>query len=282
MPASLFVVSTPIGNLEDITLRALSTLKAVSLIAAEDTRRTLVLLRHFGITTPTTSLHEHNEKQKLPHLLGRLAAGEDIALVSDAGTPLVADPGQRLIAAAIEAGASVIPIPGPSAVSAALSVSGLAADSFVFAGFAPSRLNDRTRWLQNLANEARTIVLFEAPHRIRRTLGELYAILGERQIIICRELTKMHEQVVRTGTSLAPSLDIAERGEFTLVLSGKSSSSMEPQVTDDKLIGEFFYRLTNTVGVSRRDALIQTAHKFGLSTNAVYKTIEKLKASSTA
>src|SRR5687767_7810285 len=148
MAGSLFVVSTPIGNLDDITLRALATLKTVGLIAAEDTRRTSNLLRHFGIETPTTSLHEHNEGQKLPQLLRRLEEGTDIALVSDAGTPLVADPGQRLVAAAAGQGVRVIPIPGASAILAALVTSGLPIDQFIFAGFAPSRSNDRNKWLR--------------------------------------------------------------------------------------------------------------------------------------
>src|SRR5436190_10921097 len=157
MPASLFVVATPIGNLDDISLRAISTLKRVSLIAAEDTRRTGTLLRRFGITTATTSFHAHNERQKLPYLLQKLADGKDLALVSDAGTPVVADPGQRLIAAAVSHGMTVVPIPGPSAVMAALVASGLLADSFVFVGFAPARSNDRNQWLTALADEQRPI-----------------------------------------------------------------------------------------------------------------------------
>src|SRR5207247_3391769 len=161
MAGRLFVVSTPIGNLDDITLRALNTLKNVALIAAEDTRRTGLLLRHFGIATPATSLHEHNERQKLPHLLAKLEAGSDIALVSDAGTPLVADPGQRLVAAAISRGIQILPIPGPSAILAALAVSGLPADEFVFSGFAPSSATDRTKSLRRLAGEASPIVFFE-------------------------------------------------------------------------------------------------------------------------
>jgi 16S rRNA (cytidine1402-2'-O)-methyltransferase len=167
MSASLFVVATPIGNLDDITLRALNVLKQVALIAAEDTRRTGTLLRHFGISTPTTSLHAHNERQKLPQLLQKLSDGQDLALVSDAGTPVVADPGQRLIAGAIEKGFPVVPIPGASAVMAALVVSGFHADSFRFAGFAPAGSNDRTKWLGSLGYDDLPVVFFEAPHRIR-------------------------------------------------------------------------------------------------------------------
>ncbi len=206
-------MATPIGNLEDITLRALSTLKRVALIAAEDTRRTSILLRHFGINTPTTSLHEHNEHVKLPRLLSALAAGSEVALVSDAGTPLVADPGQRLIAAAIEQGVAVVPIPGPSAVLAALSAFGLPADAFVFAGFVPAKSNDRNKWLSAFESEERTIVFFEAPHRIRKTLEAISTLLVDRPIIISRELTKIHEEVVRTTTNALAQLKITKSGD---------------------------------------------------------------------
>jgi len=279
MPASLFVVSTPIGNLDDITLRALATLKSVSLIAAEDTRRTSTLLRHFGITTPATSLHEHNERQKLPQLLQRLNEGQDIALVSDAGTPLVADPGQRLISAAIRMGITIVPIPGPSAVLAALTVSGLAADDFVFAGFAPSRSKDRAKWLSAFTDESRPIVFFEAPHRIHKTLTELPAILGERPITICRELTKLHEEIIRTSTTEAARLEVLDKGEFTLVVGPKPGPdvSASPAVDDHELV-RYFHQLTAENGMMRRAALTQTARKFGLSTKYVYRVIEKLKA----
>jgi 16S rRNA (cytidine1402-2'-O)-methyltransferase len=281
MPASLFVVSTPIGNLDDITLRALATLKSVSLIAAEDTRRTSTLLRHFGITTPATSLHEHNERQKLPQLLQRLRDGQDIALVSDAGTPLVADPGQRLIAAAIEIGITIVPIPGPSAVLAAIAVSGFAADDFIFAGFAPSRSNDRLKWLAAFADESRPVVFFEAPHRIHKTLTDLPVILGERPITICRELTKLHEEVARTSTTQAPLLQVIEKGEFTLVIGPKVEASGAPENIDDAEVARHFYHLTKTDGLARRAALTQTARRFGLSTKYVYRTIERLKTEPT-
>jgi 16S rRNA (cytidine1402-2'-O)-methyltransferase len=281
MPASLFVVSTPIGNLDDITLRALATLKAVSVIAAEDTRRTSKLLRHFGITTPTTSLHEHNERQKLPQLLQRLRDGQDIALVSDAGTPLVADPGQRLIAAAIEIAITVVPIPGPSAVLAAMAVSGFSADDFVFAGFAPSRSNDRLSWLAMFTNESRPVVFFEAPHRIHRTLADLPIILGERPITICRELTKLHEEIVRTSTTKARGLQVLEKGEFTLVIGPKAATSPAAEPVDDAEVVRHFYHMTNTDGLVRRAALTHTARKFGLSTKHVYRAIERLKGEPT-
>ena len=218
MPASLYVVATPIGNLDDMTIRAVNILKSVALIAAEDTRRTSKLLRHFGIATPSTSFHAHNEQQKLPRLLQKLAAGSEVALVSDAGTPVVADPGQRLIAAAIEHDIRVVPIPGPSAVLAALTVSGLPANDFVFAGFAPAKANDRAKWLEALALERRPVVFFEAPHRIRKMLTALSMLLVDRPIIVTRELTKIHEQVIRTTTRQAAELKFIEKGEFTLVL----------------------------------------------------------------
>jgi 16S rRNA (cytidine1402-2'-O)-methyltransferase len=278
MPGTLYVVSTPIGNLDDITVRALDTLKSVGLVAAEDTRRTGLLLRHFGIATPTTSLHEHNESEKLPALLRELSDGVDIALVSDAGTPLVADPGQRLIAAAIQSGVRVVPIPGASAVLAALAASGYAAEEFVFAGFAPSRSKDRKAWLGRLAEEPRAVVFFETPHRIREALSEIANILGDRPITVARELTKLHEMIVWTTASQATQAQIPERGEFTIVLGPYSKPAAEPQAIDDEELSAYFYQMTDSVELSRRKALIATAEKFGLSPNDVYARLERLKA----
>lgn len=279
MAGALYVVSTPIGNLDDITVRALETLKSVRLVAAEDTRRTGLLLRHFGIATPTTSLHEHNETEKLPSLLRKLAEGVDIALVSDAGTPLVADPGQRLISGAIERGIRVIPIPGTSAVMTALAASGYAADEFVFAGFAPSRSKDRKLWLERLSDEPRTVVFFETPHRIGKTLSEMGEILGERPITIARELTKFHEELVRATAREAARLDVQQRGEFTIVLAPYSKSTGETQAVDDTELSSYFYRMTDSMELSRREALVATANKFGLSPNDVYARLERLKSS---
>jgi 16S rRNA (cytidine1402-2'-O)-methyltransferase len=279
MAGSLYVVSTPIGNLDDITVRALNTLKSVGLVAAEDTRRTGLLLRHFGIATPTTSLHAHNEREKLPVILRKLSDGIDIALVSDAGTPLVADPGQRLVEAAIAQGIRVIPIPGPSAVLSALAVSGYAGDEFVFAGFAPSRSKDRKQWLRRLAHEPRTVIFFETPHRIMKTLIEMGEILAERPIAIARELTKLHEEVVHTTAMRAPSLEINAKGEFTVVLAPHVHVDEQAQVIDDERLATYFYQMTDTKPVSRRRALAATADKFGLSTNDVYARLERLKTS---
>ena len=280
MPGRLYVVSTPIGNLEDITLRAVNTLKSVALIAAEDTRRTGTLLRHFAITTPRTSLHEHNERQKLPHLLQKLIEGADIALVSDAGTPLVSDPGQRLIAASIERGVQVVPIPGPSAVLSALVASGFPADTFVFVGFVPSRSKDRKKWLSLLRDERRAIVLFESPHRITATLWDIAEILVDRPISISRELTKLHEETVRGRSNSLNILSVPPRGEFTVVLGPVVSGVTSGSAHSDEEIAAMFGQITDNLRVSKRKALAETGRKFGLSTNQVYAILERRKASS--
>src|SRR3954470_2249349 len=201
MPGTLYVVATPIGNLEDVTLRALRVLREVALIAAEDTRRTARLLQHYSISTRATSLHEHNERSKTASLIARLTAGDSIALVSDAGTPVISDPGAYLIAQVHLAGVLVVPIPGPSALIAALSASGLAKGEFVFAGFPPTRSTDRKRWFTRLAQEQRVLVFYEAPHRIRRTLEDMLQAFGDRVVALGRELTKAHEQLVVRPTS---------------------------------------------------------------------------------
>ena len=278
MAGSLYVVSTPIGNLDDITVRALHTLKSVALIAAEDTRRTGLLLRHFGIATPTISLHSHNETEKVPALVRKLSDGLDIALVSDAGTPLVADPGHRLIESARDQGIRIIPIPGASAVLAALAASGAPADEFVFAGFAPSRSNHRRQWLLALAAESRTVIFFEAPHRIAKTLSDMSEILAERPITIARELTKLHEQVLHTTAKNAPALDVIARGEFTIILKSHTPQARESEDVDDEMISSFFYQLTKDGSLSRRAAVARTADKFGLSPNDVYDRLERSKA----
>lgn len=281
MPGRLFVVSTPIGNLEDITLRALSTLKSVHLIAAEDTRRTGTLLKHFNIPTPTTSYHEHNEQQKLPGLLQKLADGHDIALVSDAGTPVVADPGQRLTAAALDRGFLVIPIPGASALMSALSASGFPADQFVFLGFAPSRSTDRTRWVTSISAEHKTIVFFEAPHRIADMLSLLGKHLVDRPIFVGREMTKVHEQGVRLSAATAADAPILAKGEFTVVIGPLDERDHDTkQAVSDEEVTAYFYRMTNSSELSRREAVSRTARYFGLSTNNVYALLERLKAGS--
>jgi 16S rRNA (cytidine1402-2'-O)-methyltransferase len=220
----LYVVSTPIGNLEDITLRALRILKEVNLIAAEDTRHTLLLLRHFGIQAPLTSYFEGNELKKREFILSRLNQGDRIALVSDAGTPGISDPGYRLIRLAIEHEIPVIPIPGPSAVITALSVSGLPTDAFLFKGFLPNKSKKRRDVLKQLEEVKETLIFYEFPYRLTETLKDIFEVLGDREIALTRELTKIYEEVLRGKVSEIRN-QIGEKklkGEITLVVSGKT------------------------------------------------------------
>jgi len=218
---TLYLVSTPIGNLEDITLRALRVLKEVSLIAAEDTRRARVLARRYEIDTPITSYFEGNKLTKLGRVLEALEVG-DIALISEAGTPGLSDPGYELIRAAIERAIPVVPVPGPSAPITALVVSGLPSDSFVYLGFLPRRRSARRQVLTEVAEERRTLVAFEAPHRLRESLADIEAVFGDRPLVVCRELTKLHEEVWRGTVAQARTHfgEVEPRGEFTLVIGG--------------------------------------------------------------
>jgi 16S rRNA (cytidine1402-2'-O)-methyltransferase len=221
---SLYIVSTPIGNREDITLRALRILKEVDLIAAEDTRHTILLLRHFGIQTPLTSYFEGNEFKKKEFILSKLKQGHRVALVSDAGTPGISDPGFRLIQTAIENQIPIIPIPGPSAVIAALSVSGLPTDAFLFKGFLPHKSKKKKDLLQQLEGIRETLIFYESPHRLSETLNNIFDILGDREMVLTRELTKVYEEVIRGKVSEIQT-QIGERklkGEITLVISGKT------------------------------------------------------------
>lgn len=219
-----YIVSTPIGNREDITLRALRILKEVDLIAAEDTRHTGLLLRHFGIQTPLTSYFEGNESRKKEFILSKLRQGERVALVSDAGTPGISDPGFRLIQAAVENRIAVVPVPGPSAVIVALSVSGLPTDAFLFKGFLPHKSKKREDWLKQLESVRETLIFYESPHRLSQTLNDIFEILGDREMVLTRELTKLYEEVLRGKVSEIQT-QIGERklkGEITLVISGKT------------------------------------------------------------
>lgn len=219
----MFLVATPIGNLEDISRRALRVLGEVQVVAAEDSRRTRRLLEHFGLGTPIVSLFEHNERARIPGLLRRLEGGESVAVVTDAGSPGVSDPGYPLVRAAVEAGIRVESVPGPSAVIAALQVSGLPTDAFVFVGFLPPKGAARKRRLEELSEHRETIVAFESPHRIDRCLEDLEAVWGERPIALARELTKLHEQVLRgTPREVRAALGADQRrGEIVLVLGGR-------------------------------------------------------------
>lgn len=275
MAGILYVVATPIGNLEDVTLRALRVLRDVSLVAAEDTRRTARLLQHYSISTPATSLHEHNEREKTPKLLERLLRGESIALVSDAGTPVVSDPGQTLIAAARGAGIRVESIPGPSAVMAAIAASGLDAREFTFVGFPPNRSNDRRKWLAGVLGQPRLVVFFEAPHRILGTLTDIAAVSGvDRTIGIARELTKTHEELVVKPISELLTRFLEPRGEFTVLVPPVLHDQADVKVAPEPaILQREFGELTKNGGLKRREALKALADRHGLGVNALYRLL---------
>lgn len=278
MSGTLYVVATPIGNLEDITLRALRVLREVDLIAAEDTRRTARLLSHHAITSRTVSFHEHNTRSRVPRLIERLEAGESIAIVTDAGTPGVSDPGLELVQAAIERGIAVDPIPGASAPLTALIASGFPMVPFTVFGFAPSRAKARSQWLEAVAQTHHTFSFFEAPHRIQQTLREAHLLFGERPIVAARELTKVHQEFLR-GTAPELATRMGEpRGEFTVIVGPtvKQQKGNDICLTDAQVADEF-WRITNNGGGSRRAVISQLAKKFGRSARDIYSAIERAK-----
>jgi 16S rRNA (cytidine1402-2'-O)-methyltransferase len=269
---SLVVVATPIGNLGDLSARATQVLRDVDLILAEDTRHTGRLLAHLGSEVPQRSLHEHNEEQRTAEVLARLQAGERVALVSDAGTPAVSDPGYRLVAACVAAGLRVEPIPGPSAVLAALVASGLPTDRFAFDGFLPRKGGARRQRLAELAREPRTVVLFAAPHRVAQDLGDLAAALGaDRPAALGRELTKLHEEV-RHGTlaSLAAGAEDGVRGEVTLVIGGRPRQASTPPQDDElaRRVGDLV-----AAGGNKKDAIAEVARAAGVPKRTVYQAV---------
>jgi 16S rRNA (cytidine1402-2'-O)-methyltransferase len=276
---TLFVVATPIGNLEDITLRALRILGEVAVVAAEDTRRTGNLLRHYQISTPLISLHAHNEHARVAQILQRLAGGDAVAVVSDAGTPGISDPGAHVVKAARAAGFRVDPIPGPSAVTAVLSASGLLLEKFAFAGFPPIKAKDRNDWFAWINRLPDTpVVCFEAPHRVRRTLDEMRRLFGKRPILVARELTKAHEEWTSgDGVRL-------DKGEFVIIVgqlaehsSPQAEGRCEQPVADEdiaKLFGEMTQSGSET---SRRGVVKRVAKRLGLPTKAVYDALERAK-----
>jgi len=273
MAGTLFVVATPIGNLEDLTFRALRTLREVDVIAAEDTRRTAKLLAHYNVRKSVVSLREHNEARETPRLLQRIESGESVALVSDAGTPTIADPGARLVRGAHDRGLKVVPIPGPSAVAAALSVSGFSAGQFVFLGFPPSSGAARDRWFHDLIREKRVAVFFESPHRIRRTLRETLSLV-ERPIIVARELTKLHEQLVIKPNRLI--IDVLhEIGEFCVIV----DSPHEPgvQTVDSTAVVAMFGHLTHSGAIGADAANAILSHSFNIPVSEVKKLIKKAR-----
>jgi 16S rRNA (cytidine1402-2'-O)-methyltransferase len=280
MPGTLFVVATPIGNLEDVSARALRVLREVAVIAAEDTRRTAHLLARYGITTATTSLHQHNEAGKAPSLVGRMLRGESVALVSDAGTPSVSDPGEILVRAAAEAGIRVEAIPGPSAVMTALMASGFPGHMFRFMGFPPLKSNDRNEWFTQVRSAKGTVVFFEAPNRVRPTLERLMREIGDRPVAVARELTKAHEELVRGPISVVLPRLSDPRGEFTVVVDiGLTTEISEIHaVTDDEISIEF-KELTASSQFNRRAAITFLGKKYGRPPNEVYAAIERAKKS---
>ena len=280
MPGTLYIVATPIGNLEDITQRALRVLREADLVACEDTRRTRVLLNHFGIKTKTISYHEHNERERGAEICKLLAAGKNVALVSDAGTPLINDPGFRVANAAIEQELPLVPIPGPTAFVSALVASGLPSDEFYFAGFLPARANARRAKLEELMAIPATLIFYEAPHRIAITLRAALDILGDREAAVARELTKIHEEIVRGSLSTLTqrfSADARVRGEIVLIISGARTidgvgkSTGEEQPLSQTLLGRV--SVLESEGLDAKAALKKAARELGMKRAEAYRLI---------
>jgi 16S rRNA (cytidine1402-2'-O)-methyltransferase len=279
--AMLYVVGTPIGNLEDISLRALRVLKGVDLIACEDTRHTRKLLDHYGIATRTISYHEHNEPSRAAELVQRLEHGEHIALVSDAGMPGVSDPGYRVVKAAVDRGIPVVPIPGPAAFVAALAASGLPTDAFQFGGFVPSKTGERRQALAQVADAPETQIFYEAPHRLLETLQDIVEILGpERPVVVARELTKLHEEFVRgPAIEVLRSLKDREggiRGEITLLL-GRPKTQKTVSITAD--IRARLTALQAERNLDQKAALKAVAKEFGISKSEAYRRLQQAEKS---
>lgn len=283
MSGTLYLCATPIGNLGDMTPRVRETLEQVDLIAAEDTRNSIKLLNHFGIKTPMTSYHEYNKVDKAKTLIGKLLQGEDIALITDAGTPAISDPGEVLVAMCQEAGIHVTSLPGPAACITALTLSGLSTRRFCFEGFLPAEKKDKKMVLEDLQNESRTIIIYEAPHHLRDTLAELYDALGERRITLCRELTKKFEEIFPTTLEKAIKYyeKDAPRGEYVLVIEGKSlyDRKKEQQKDWQSISVEDHMKVYEEQGIDRKDAMKQVAKDRGISKRDVYnyllKTVDK-------
>ncbi len=271
MPGTLYLVATPIGNLADITHRALQVLGDVDLIACEDTRHTHKLLNHYGLSTKTISYHEHNEQQRAAELIERLKQGSNIAVVSDAGTPSISDPGFRLVRAAIENEIAVIPVPGPSALIAALIAAGLPTDEFFFAGFLPSKTSARRARLNELQSVPGTLIFYEAPHRLAATLKDAYEILGEREAVVARELTKLHEEI-RRGKLSELTADYTDkndiRGEIVVLIDRNVIGAATPMVSIATLVDQY-----EQAGMDHRAALKKAARELGLSRAEAYRKL---------
>lgn len=267
---TLYVVGTPIGNLEDLTLRAARVLGQVTLVAAEDTRVTRKLLTHLGIHVPLTSYHQRNRLARMPLLLDSLASG-DVALVTDAGMPGISDPGSELVARAAAAGFSVEVVPGPSAVTTALAISGFTGDAFVFLGFLPRRAGARRELLKSVASSPLTLVMFEAPHRLQTSLKDLLEVLGDREIAVCRELTKLHEEVFRGTVSGASDHFAAPRGEFVLVMPGASAADRSTVTASDLETARQQLAQLRGSGAKAKEAVAAVSDSWGLPKKAVYQ-----------
>ncbi len=271
---TLYVVATPIGNLEDITLRALRILREVDLIAAEDTRHTAKLLRHYGIRKAMVSYHEHNERRRTPQLIAHLREGRSVALLSDAGTPGISDPGYELVRACVAEGIPVVPVPGPSALLAALVVSGLPVDRFLFGGFVPRKAGERRSFFEELKSVRATLVFFESPERLLETLRDLREGMGDRRLAVCRELTKLHEEVFRgTVTEAIAHLEAhPPRGEITLVVEGAAGAPVAAGEVEEDL------RRLLAQGMSVRDAAEAVAKAHGIPKREAYQKALRIRS----
>ena len=277
----LYVCGTPIGNLEDITFRALKILKKVNLIAAEDTRHTKKLLNHYQINTKITSYYEYNKFKKAPYLVEILKNGQDIALVSDAGMPGISDPGYVLIDLALKNNIKIIPVPGVSALITALVVSGLPTDKFVFEGFLPRKIKERKKFFKSIENEERTVIFYETPHRLKRALKDMLEIWGDRKVVIARELTKMYEEVIRGNLSqILSEIDSKEiKGEITLVVQGgikKKANDTIDFLKDECIMQEYLKKLKNQ-GYSNKEIIKITQEKLNIPKNLIYKKLLEMK-----
>lgn len=274
MGGILYLVSTPIGNLEDITLRALRILREVDIIAAEDTRQTIKLLNHFNINKPLTSFFRHNENKKGEYIISLLEIGKNVALVSDAGTPAISDPGEELVRLAIEAGITIVPIPGPVAGTSGLIISGLPTGRFTFEGFLPMNKKNRRDRLESLENEQRTMIFYEAPHKLKSTLKDMRDSWGNRNIAIARELTKIHEEVIRTTFDDAILMyeDTSPKGEFVLVVSGYNGKTQKDVFWKNMTIEEH-YKYYIDKGENRMDATKKVAKDRGVTKREIYGSL---------
>lgn len=280
MAGILYLCATPIGNLEDISIRVLNTLKEVDLIAAEDTRHSMKLLNHFDIKTPITSYYEHNKIEKGPYLIELLKEGKDIALITDAGTPAISDPGEDLVRLCYEEKIKVTSIPGPAACIVALTLSGQSTRRFCFEGFLPYDKKDRVYILEELIKETRTIIIYEAPHKLRNTLNDLFNTIGDRSISIIREITKKYEEVFQTTISEAITYykENNPRGEFVLVIEGKDKSEIQKEIMDkwNQLSVEEHYQLYIDKGYDNKESMKLVARDRGCGKREIYQIINKL------